>query len=113
ERHDADHARLPDLAGTTAADGGVIERASAEALATQGVVPGTEAYGQAMIQVQATRGHSKLAIFRAVFSDQGHAQAASHSFERAYDSVVGRIADLPDLIPRIGLPTGAAVPAPR
>jgi phosphonatase-like hydrolase len=80
-----------DLAGTSVADGGVVERAFAEALATQGIVPGTEAYGRSMTQVHAARGQSKLAIFQQVFSDDDRARAANHSFERAYDSLVDRI----------------------
>jgi phosphoglycolate phosphatase len=80
-----------DLAGTSVADGGVVEQAFAEALATQGIVPGTEAYGRSMTQVRAARGQSKLAIFSAIFSDDDRARAANHSFERAYDSIVDRV----------------------
>ncbi len=80
-----------DLAGTSVADGGVVERAFAEALATQGIVPGTEAYRRSMTQVNVGRGQSKLAIFREVFVDEARAQAANHSFERAYDSVIDRV----------------------
>jgi phosphoglycolate phosphatase len=79
-----------DLAGTSVADGGVVEKAFAEALATQGVVPGTEAYGRSMTRVRAARGQSKLAVFREIFTDDDRARAANHSFERAYDSVVDR-----------------------
>lgn len=80
-----------DLAGTSVADGGVVERAFAEALATQGIVPGTEAYTRSMTQVRAGRGQPKLAVFREVFADEARAQAANHSFERAYDSVIDRV----------------------
>jgi phosphoglycolate phosphatase len=80
-----------DLAGTSVADGGVVERAFAEALATQGVVPGTEAYGGSMARVREARGQSKLAIFRQIFSDDDRARAANHSFERAYDSIIDRV----------------------
>ena len=79
-----------DLAGTSVADGGVVEKAFAEALATQGVVRGTEAYGRSMAHVQAARGQSKLDIFREIFSDDDRARAANHSFERAYDSIIDR-----------------------
>jgi Predicted phosphatases len=79
-----------DLAGTSVADGGVVEKAFAEALATQGVVRGTEAYGRSMARVQAARGQSKLDIFREIFSDDDRARAANHSFERAYDSIIDR-----------------------
>lgn len=79
-----------DLAGTSVADGGVIERAFTDALGTQGIVPGTEAYRRAMTTVHASRGQSKLAVFREVFADEARARAANHSFERAYDSVIER-----------------------
>jgi phosphoglycolate phosphatase len=79
-----------DLAGTSVADGGLVERAFAEALATQGVVPGTEAYAGSMTRVREARGQSKLAVFRQIFSDEDRARAADHSFERAYDSLIDR-----------------------
>lgn len=80
-----------DLAGTTVADDGAVERAFAEALITQGIVSGTETYARAMATVRDARGRSKLDIFRAVFPDEDRARAAHHSFERAYDSVIDRI----------------------
>jgi phosphonatase-like hydrolase len=80
-----------DLAGTSVADGGVVEKAFAEALATQGVVPGTEAYGRSVAQLHAARGQSKLAVFSKIFSDADRARAANHSFERAYDSIIDRV----------------------
>jgi phosphoglycolate phosphatase len=86
-----------DLAGTTVADDGVVDQAFAEALATQGVVPGTEAYRRAMIQVDDARGRSKLDTFRNVFADEDRARAANHSFERAYDSVIDRVGLAPVL----------------
>lgn len=86
-----------DLAGTTVADDGVVDRAFAEALATQGVVRGTEAYQRAMIQVDDARGRSKLDIFRQVFADEDRARAANHSFERAYDSAIDRVGLAPVL----------------
>lgn len=84
-----------DLAGTSVADGGVVEKAFAEALATQGVVPGTEAYTHSMVSIRAAWGQSKLDIFRQIFSDDDRARAANHSFERAYDSIIDRIGLMP------------------
>lgn len=84
-----------DLAGTSVADGGVIEKAFAEALATQGIVPGTEAYGSSMARVRASRGQSKLDTFNEIFSDGDRARAANHSFERAYDSIIDRVGLMP------------------
>lgn len=86
-----------DLAGTTVADDGVVERAFAEALATQGLVPGTAAYEGAMSQVEAARGRSKLDVFGRVFADEDRARAANHSFERAYDSAIDRVGVAPVL----------------
>ncbi len=80
-----------DLAGTSVADGGAIERAFTDALGTQGIVPGTEAYRRAMATVQERRGQSKLAVFREVFTDEARARAANHSFELAYDSAIDRV----------------------
>lgn len=80
-----------DLAGTSVADGGGVERAFAEALATQGIVPGTEAYGRSMAHVRDARGQSKLRVFHQIFSDDDRARAANHSFERAYDSIIDRV----------------------
>lgn len=84
-----------DLAGTSVADEGVVERAFAEALATQGIVPGTEAYGQSMARVRSSRGQSKLSIFRQIFSNDDRARAADHSFEHAYDSIIDRFGLMP------------------
>lgn len=84
-----------DLAGTSVADDGVADRAFAEALATQGIVPSTEAYGRSMARVRSSRGQSKLSIFRQIFSNEDRARAASHSFERAYDSIIDRFGLMP------------------
>ncbi|WP_345440983.1 HAD family hydrolase [Actinoallomurus vinaceus] len=80
-----------DLAGTTVADDGIGERAFSEALATQGIVSGTDTYNRAMTRVHAARGRSKLDIFREVFADEDRAQAANHAFEQAYDSIIDRV----------------------
>ena len=80
-----------DLAGTSVADGGVVERAFAEALATQGIVPGTEAYGRSMAHVRDAQGQPKLRVFHQLFADADRARAANHSFERAYDSIIDRV----------------------
>lgn len=80
-----------DLAGTTVADDGMVERAFAEALVTQGVVSGTDTYARAVATARDARGRAKLDVFRAVFPDEDRARAAHHSFERAYESVIDRI----------------------
>jgi phosphoglycolate phosphatase len=80
-----------DLAGTSVADDGVVERAFTEALATQGIVPGTEAYGASMARVRSSQGQPKLGVFQQIFSDGDRARAANHSFECAYDSIIDRV----------------------
>ena len=47
-----------DVVGAAAVDGSVLERAFAEAIATQGVVTGTAAYVRSMVQFDRTRGWS-------------------------------------------------------
>lgn len=74
------------------ADGNMVERAFAEAIATQGVVPGTAAYAKAMVQVHRSRGLPKIDIFRHVFPDnEPRAQAVNVAFERAYGSAIDRV----------------------
>lgn len=80
-----------DLAGTTVADDGVVETAFSEAVATQGMVPGTTAHAHAMTRVNDARGRAKSEVFAEIFADPVRAQAANLAFERAYDSVIDRI----------------------
>ncbi|WP_433331094.1 HAD-IA family hydrolase [Spirillospora sp. CA-294931] len=80
-----------DLAGTTVADGGIVETAFAEAIASLGIVSGTGAHKRAMARVADGRGRSKIEIFRTLFAeDEARAQAANLSFERSYDQLVDR-----------------------
>jgi phosphonatase-like hydrolase len=79
------------LLGTTADDGGMLERAFAEACATQGIVPGTAAYAHCMVGVHQSRGQSAVDVFRGLFSEgQGRAEAAALSFERSFRAAVDR-----------------------
>ena len=79
------------LLGTTADDGGILERSFAEACATQGIVPGTAAYAHCMVGVHQSRGQSALDVFRGLFSEgQGRAEAATLSFERSFRAAVDR-----------------------
>lgn len=81
-----------DLTGTTVADDDMVEKAFAEAIATQGVVPSTNAYAKAMVQVHRMRGEPSLSIFRALFpGEEARAQAANVAFERSYDSAIDRM----------------------
>jgi phosphoglycolate phosphatase len=80
-----------DLAGTIVSDGSVLERAFAEAIATQGVVPGTAAYARSMVVVDRSGGLPPRDVMHTLFAgDEAQAQAAYLSFERSYRTVVDR-----------------------
>src|SRR6266700_547239 len=61
------------MIGTTVTDNGMVERAYAEAIATQGVVTGTTAYARCMAGVHRSR-----------------AQATQLAFDRSYSAAVAR-----------------------
>jgi len=85
-----------DVLGAAAADGSVLERAFAEAIATQGVVTGTAAYVKSMVQFDRTRGWSPAEVIRSLFpEDEMRAEAAIHSFERSFQTAVDRFGALP------------------
>ena len=80
-----------DLAGTVVSDGSVLERAFAEAIATQGVVPGTAAYARSMVVVDRSSGLPPRDVMHTLFTDDdAQAQAAYLAFERSYRTVVDR-----------------------
>lgn len=80
-----------ELIGTLAADDGMVERAYAEACATQGIVPGTAAYTRSMVRVHQARGQPPVDAFRGLFPDApGQAEAAALSFERSFRSSLER-----------------------
>ena len=63
----------------------MLERAFAEACATQGIVPGTAAYAHHMVGVHQAQGQSAVDVFRGLFPDgDGRAEAAALSFERTH-----------------------------
>ncbi|MFD7976008.1 phosphonatase-like hydrolase [Streptomyces sp. NPDC059071] len=82
-----------DMAGTTVADGGLVEQAFTAAAERLGEDPAT------MIDhVRATMGESKISVFRHLFGgDESRAQQANTAFEEAYGELVaaGRIAPVP------------------
>jgi phosphoglycolate phosphatase len=79
------------LIGTTVTDNGMIERAYAEAIATQGVVTGTTAYARCMAGVHRSRGQSTMGVLRGLFPEsQATAQAAQLAFDRSYSAAVAR-----------------------
>ena len=79
------------LLGTVAQDGGMRERAFAEACATQGIVPGTADYAHDMVAVHQALGQPAVEVFRGLFPDNpGRAEAAALSFERSFRAVMDR-----------------------
>ena len=74
----------------------MLERAFAEAIATQGVVTGTAAYVRSMVQFDRTRGWSPAAVMRSLFpEDEIRAQAADLAFERSLAAALDRFGVLP------------------
>ncbi|TMR99374.1 HAD-IA family hydrolase [Nonomuraea basaltis] len=85
-----------DLAGATVGDIAMVERAFAEAIATQGIVPGTGAYARAMVHVHRSRGCPKIDVFRGIFpGNEAQAQAANLTFERSYEGAMERAGLVP------------------
>jgi phosphoglycolate phosphatase len=79
------------LIGTTVADDGILERAYAEAIATQGIVTGTRAYAHGMAQVHRARGKSVLDVLRELFpGNEARAQAAQLAFDKSFSGSVQR-----------------------
>ena len=72
-----------DMAGTTVADGGLVERAFAAAARHVGADPAA-----GIDHVRATMGESKISVFRYLFGDEERAQRANAAFEKAYGELV-------------------------
>ncbi|WP_432247494.1 HAD family hydrolase [Streptomyces sanyensis] len=86
-----------DMAGTTVADGGLVERAFEAAAAELGVEPGSTDHARKLDHVRATMGESKISVFRHLFGDESLARRANTAFEDAYGGLVdaGLIAPVP------------------
>src|ERR1700726_1415097 len=85
-----------DVVGAAAVDDNVLERAFAEAIATQGVVTGTAAYVRSMVQFDRTRGWSPSAVMHSLFPENEiRAPAADLAFERSLAAVLDRFGVLP------------------
>ncbi|MFJ9853595.1 phosphonatase-like hydrolase [Streptomyces sp. NPDC101150] len=86
-----------DMAGTTVADGGLVERAFDAAAQRLGVEPGSAGHAEKLAYVRATMGESKISVFRHLFGDEDAAQRANKAFEEAYGELVdgGLIAPVP------------------
>ncbi|NGN67080.1 phosphonatase-like hydrolase [Streptomyces sp. A7024] len=78
-----------DMAGTTVADGGLVERAFSAAAERLGVRPGSDDHAKKLQYVRDTMGESKITVFRALFGDEELAQRANAAFETAYGELVG------------------------
>jgi beta-phosphoglucomutase-like phosphatase (HAD superfamily) len=69
----------------------VVERAFAEAIATLGIVAGTEAFTRSMVRFDRSRGRPPAEVLRELFaSDETLAQAASLAFDRSFRAVAER-----------------------
>jgi phosphonatase-like hydrolase len=86
-----------DMAGTTVADGGLVELAFEAAARELGVEPGSADHTKKLAYVRATMGESKISVFRHLFGDEELARRANAAFEKAYGELVdgGRIAPVP------------------
>ncbi|MGC4938971.1 phosphonatase-like hydrolase [Kribbella sp. DT2] len=78
-----------DMAGTTVADDGLVERAFTTAIGAQGIEPGDDRYDAMLAHVRATMGESKITVFRHLLhNDEAKAQQANKAFETAYGQLV-------------------------
>ncbi|MFG2878330.1 phosphonatase-like hydrolase [Streptomyces sp. NPDC048337] len=86
-----------DMAGTTVADGGLVERAFERAAEHLGVEAGTPDHAEKLRYVRDTMGESKISVFRHLFGTEELAQRANSVFEEAYGDLVdsGLIAEIP------------------
>ncbi|GHH32388.1 phosphonatase-like hydrolase [Streptomyces candidus] len=86
-----------DMAGTTVADGGLVEQAFAAAAERLGVRAGSADYEEKLRYVRATMGESKISVFRHLFGEEGLAQRANAAFEESYGQLVqaGAIEEVP------------------
>ncbi|WP_371479075.1 phosphonatase-like hydrolase [Kitasatospora sp. NBC_00315] len=77
-----------DMAGTTVADDGLVERAFAAAAGSLGVDGGGPEHQRMLEHVRATMGESKISVFRHLFGEEDKAQRANLAFEAAYHDLV-------------------------
>jgi beta-phosphoglucomutase-like phosphatase (HAD superfamily) len=81
--------------------GPVVERTFAEAIATQGIVVGTQDYVRSMVRLDRSRGRPPADVLRELFEgDEPRAQAASLAFDRSFRAAAERfgVAVPPDLV---------------
>jgi len=87
-----------DMAGTTVRDDGIVMDAFGAAIAHRGLSPAE--HGQAMKDVRASMGQSKIEVFRRVLGHEGAAQDANQAFEQHCAAAVrgGEVAALPGAV---------------
>jgi phosphoglycolate phosphatase len=79
-----------DLAGLVI-DGSIVERAFAEAIATQGIVAGTQDYARSMVRLDRARGRPPADVLHEIFDgDEPRSQAASLAFDRSFRAAAER-----------------------
>jgi phosphonatase-like hydrolase len=86
-------------------DDEITKRAFAEAIATLGIVTGTEAYTHSMVKFDRGRGRPPAAVLRELFSsNETTAQAASLAFDRSFSAAVERfgVAASPEVLAPFG-----------
>ena len=72
-------------------DSSIVERAFAEAIATQGIVVGTQDYVRSMVRLDRARGRPPAAVLQEIFDgDEPRAQAASLAFDRSFRAAAER-----------------------
>ncbi|OEV04403.1 phosphonatase-like hydrolase [Streptomyces oceani] len=86
-----------DMAGTTVADSGLVERAFTAAAERLGVASDSAAMDDMLAHVRATMGESKISVFRHLFGDETAAHRANDAFESAYAELLraGHCAPVP------------------
>lgn len=77
-----------DMAGTTVADDGLVEKAFDQALLAMDVGPEHSERQRMVEYVRGTMGTSKIEVFRALFETEDDAQAANTAFEVAFAALV-------------------------
>ncbi len=77
-----------DMAGTTVADGGLVEQSFDRALLTMGIGPDHLDRPGMVDYVRVTMGTSKIDVFRALFGAEEDAQTANAAFEAAFNALV-------------------------
>jgi beta-phosphoglucomutase-like phosphatase (HAD superfamily) len=71
--------------------GSIVERAFVEAIATQGIVAGTQDYASSMVRFDRSLWRAPDAVLRDLFDgDEPRAQAASLAFERSFPATAQR-----------------------